>query len=341
MTVTPRSGRATAAGTQAQRRPSRLDEEERTLWGGLKSFWLKSNNDWIFNLAGFLAYNILVSFLPVVLVMLAVSSFVFAPEVAQTIQMALTNVLPVGGAGKQLVTTIRTQLETGGGPLFILGLLGSFWIGSRLFITMEDCFGIIYRLPSRGFIRQNMMAIAMSVLYVVVVPLVFLASTVSDDVASSLFGSASFEPFAARALGIGIAFVSAVLLFGTIYIVVPNRRIPWREVWVGTLGASVLLVLYQQIFPVYQTVFLKPNNYGSGSVLGLMVVIVIFFYYVAFILLLGAEFNSWAVGLRATPEQIPDLLYDVLVQHREPRGLGYVLSEEVDTIEIREGRPRR
>src|SRR5260221_4765140 len=104
--------------------------------------------------------------------MLAVSTFVFAPEVTKTIQTALINVLP-GGAGKELVTTIDTQLETGGGPLFILGLLGSFWIGSRLFITMEDCFGIIYRLPSRGFIRQNAMAIGMSVFYVVVVPLVF------------------------------------------------------------------------------------------------------------------------------------------------------------------------
>jgi membrane protein len=335
MTVTPRSGQARAAGVQAPRRPSRLRERERTLWDGIRSFWLKCNNDWIFNLTGFLAYGILVSFLPVVLVMLAVTNLVFAREVSETIQTALSNVLP-GDAGTQLVKAIHDRLEAGAGPLFILGLLASFWVGSRLFMTMEDCFGIIYRLPSRHLLRQNAMAIAMTVLYIILVPVVFLASTVSNNIASSLLGSASYEPVAARALGIGIAFVSAVVLFGAIYIVVPNRVIPWREVWVGTLGASVLLVLYQQIFPYYQTTFLRPNNYGSGSVLGLMVVIVIFFYYVAFILLLGAEFNSWAVGLRATPEEIPDLLYDVLVQHREPRGLGYVLREEVETIEIRE-----
>ncbi len=338
MTVKSRSGGTRAAAIRAKQPPSRFHQEERTLWDGIKSFYMKANNDWILNLAGFLAYNVLVSFLPVLLVLLAVTGWVLAgtaPDVAQTLQTALSNVLP-GNAGKQLVEALRLRLQAGADPLFLLGLLGSFFIGSRLFITMENCFGIIYRLPSRGVIRQNAMALLMSVVYLVLVPIVFLASTFSNDLASALFGASAFEGFAARALGLAIAFISAVLLFGTIYVVVPNREVPWREVWVGTLGASILLVLYQQIFPFYQQTFLKPDNYGSGSILGLMVVIVIFFYYVAFILLLGAEFNSWAVGLRATPEQIPDLLYDVLVEHREPRGLNYVLREEVDTVEIHE-----
>jgi membrane protein len=290
------------------------------------------------SLAGFLAYNVLVSFLPVVLVLLAISGFVLtsvSPDVAQVIQNAIQNALP-GDAGKELVDALRQRLEKGAGPIFVAGLLVAFWVGSRLFIAMGDCFGIIYRLPSRSLLRQNAMAFLMSVIYLVLVPIVFLASTLSNNLSHALFGGAAFEPFAQRALAIAIAFASAVLLFGTIYVVVPNRRVPWQEVWVGTLGASALLVLYQQIFPFYQQTFLRPDNYGSGSILGLLVVVVIFFYYVALIVLLGAEFNSWAVGLRAAPEELPDLLYDVLVEHREPRGLGYVLREEVDTIEIRE-----
>jgi YihY family inner membrane protein len=338
MTATPRTRTGRSAGTRTQQPPSRFQNEERTLWDGLKSFYMKVNNDWILNFSSLLAYNVLVSFLPVLLVLLAVTSWVLAgtaPDVTAAVQKALSAVLP-GDAGGNLIKTLHQRLLSGGDVLFWLGLIASFFIGSRLFITMENCFGIIYRLPSRGLIRQNAMAFAMSLLYLVLVPVVFLASTLSTNIAQALFGSSSMQGFAAWALGIAIAFVSAVLLFGAIYVVVPNREIPWREVWVGTLGASVLLVLYQQIFPFYQQTFLKPNNYGSGSVLGLMVVIVIFFYYVALIILLGAEFNSWAVGLRATPEQIPDLLYDVLVEHREPRGLGYVLREEVDTVEIRE-----
>lgn len=336
MTVTPRSGASRSAEGRMPQSPTRFRTEERNLWGGLKSFYMKVNNDWILNLAGFLAYNVLVSFLPVLLVLLAVTTlFLSGSDAANAVQTALSSVLP-GDAGKELVTTLANRLKSGADPLYLLGVIASFFIGSRLFITMENCFGIIYRLPSRGVIRQNAMAFVMSLIYLVLVPIVFLASTVSNGIAGSLFAGSSIEGVAARVIGIGIAFFSAVLLFGMAYTVVPNRQIPWREVWVGTLGASVLLVLYQQIFPFYQQTFLKPNNYGSGSVLGLMVVIVIFFYYVAFILLLGAEFNSWAVGLRATPEQIPDLLYDVLVQHREPRGLGYVLREEVDTVEIQE-----
>jgi membrane protein len=334
MTVTPRSGRASAAGTQTQQPPSRLREEGQTIWDGLKSFWMKVNNDWIFNLAGMLAYNVLLSFLPLVLVLLAVTGLLLPREISQTFQTALSNLLP-GDTGVKLIEALRARLDDSATLLVVAGVLAAFYTGSRLFVTTEDCFDIIYRLPSRGLLRQNAMALVMLLIYLVLVPLVFLASTLSDSLATALFGGGAIEPAMARVISIGIAFLSALLLFGTIYIVIPNRHVPWREVWVGTLGASALLVLYEQVFPIYQDLFLKPNNYGSGSVLGLMVVIVIFFYYVAFIVLLGAEFNSWAVGLRATPEELPDLLYDVLVKHREPRGLGYVLREEVDTIEIR------
>ncbi|MGH2487138.1 MAG: hypothetical protein ACRDHE_14105, partial [Ktedonobacterales bacterium] len=40
---------------------------------GLWEFWQKANNDWIFNLAAMLAYNFLVSIIPVGLLLLAIA----------------------------------------------------------------------------------------------------------------------------------------------------------------------------------------------------------------------------------------------------------------------------
>ena len=272
-----------------------------------------------------MAYNLLISVFPLVLGLLAVTNYLLgkaAPAAGQAIVSALVSVLP-GNVAAPLVTIAQTRLPNTFDPLVIFSIVAALVIGSRLFVVMENCFGIIYRLPSRSIIRQNVIAVFMLLLYLILVPVVFLASSIATGLTSAIDLSQSpLQSFIAHALSLFIAFVSAVLLFGAIYIVIPNRIVPWREVWVGTLGASALVLLYQQVFPIYETLFLKPSNYGSGSILGLAVVIVIFFYYVAFIVLLGAEFNSFAVGLRATPEDIPTLLYDILIQHTEPSLLG-------------------
>lgn len=306
---------------------SRLHEEERGFFGGVRAFWKKANNDWVFNLASFLAYNLLVSVFPLLIALLAVTSYILgkiSPAASQSIINAVIGLLP-GDVAAPLITVAQTRLPDAFDPLVLFTLIAALIVGSRLFVVMENCFGIIYRLPSRSLLRQNLMAVFMLLLYLVLVPIVFLASSIANGLTSAVdMNHSSLQGVVTHALSLLIAYVSAVLLFGAIYIVVPNRRIPWREVWVGTLGASVLVLLYQQLFPIYESLFLKPSNYGSGSILGLAVVIVVFFYYVAFIVLLGAEFNSFAVGLRATPEDIPTLLYDVLIEHTEPSLLGFV-----------------
>jgi uncharacterized BrkB/YihY/UPF0761 family membrane protein len=69
------------------------------------------------------------------------------------------------------------------------------------------------------------------------------------------------------------------------------------------------LVLFQLIFPIYETLALRPDNYGS--VAAFAIVILLYFYYLAFILLLGAEVNSWASGQRETAGDIAAILHEV------------------------------
>src|SRR5262249_47190231 len=89
---------------------------------------------------------------------------------------------------------------------------------------------------------------------------------------------------------------SAFVLFSAIYIVVPNRRMRRGQVGPGAILATVLLIPYVSLFPLYASLLLRPGNYGS--VAGFAIVILIFFYYLGFILLLGAELNSWIAGRR-------------------------------------------
>ena len=66
-----------------------------------------------------------------------------------------------GGGGKvishtrsQLVNTVATHLRESADWLLLVGVLTSIITGSRLFITLESCFGIIFRLRARHPILQ-------------------------------------------------------------------------------------------------------------------------------------------------------------------------------------------
>ncbi|MBF6589291.1 MAG: YihY/virulence factor BrkB family protein [Ktedonobacterales bacterium] len=316
-----RAGGRQATTTREGEAPSGLKGWLRPRLKTLGSFWTKINNDWIMNLSGLLAYNFLMSIFPILLVLLALAGFVLnaiSPGSMLQLERHIGTALPGGAALFQAKTLAK--LGQSAGLVFLIGLVTSIITGSRLFITLENCFGVIFRLRGRDVLHQNMMAIGMLFIYVVLVPIVFLASLLTTAIAQLVFpgGSAGFGGFLIQLAGIGTGFLVAVLLFGVIYVVVPNRPVEWREVWRGTLAAAALFVVYEILFPIYESFFLKPGNYGSLA--GFAIVILVFFFYLAFILLLGAEINSWAAGQRQTAGDITALIHEVQA-HNTTRGV--------------------
>jgi YihY family inner membrane protein len=287
----------------------------------LVSFWIKISNDWIFNLAGVLAYNLLLSVFPILLLLLAITSFALdglSPGSQMRLQAILQQALPDGTA-TNLLYHVTITLHHSAPLLLVIGLIFALINGSNLFVVLENCLGIIFKLRGRNPIRQRLMAFAMLLLYVVVIPIMVLSSIVPAALVRFL-GIASKNQTAAlfvQAAGVGLSVVSALLLFGVLYLIVPNRRVGPGEIWKGTVVATLLLVLYDVVFPLYVGVFLQPQNYGTAA--GFAIVILIFFYYLAFILLLGAEINSWAAGQRETAGSLMAILHEVQA-HNTTRG---------------------
>lgn len=291
----------------------------------LLRFWQKIGNDWVFNLSGMLAYNILMTMFPILLALLAIAGFILntiSPGSEQQLIRAIANALPGGaaGTGGVVAEVALNNLRRQAGVLFLIGVLASIFTGSRLFIAMENCFGVIFRLRGRNLIRQNLVAIGMLLLYMALVPILFLASIVPTAILNAIQASgagSTVNGLLFHVTGLIVAFVVALVLFSAIYIVVPNRPVRFCEVWKGTLLASGLLVLYEIVFPIYESVALRPDSYGS--VAAFAIVILIFFYYLALILLLGAEVNSWASGQRETASDIAAILHEVQA-HNTTRG---------------------
>lgn len=276
-------------------------------------FWQKANNDWIFNLAATLAYNFLVSIIPIALLLLAIAGYFVGnvqPGGATALQHALASVFP-NHLGASLVGAVAQHLRDSAPIFFILGIGTSLFTGSGLFVGIENCFGVVFRLRGRDLVHLNVMAISMLLLYIVLVPLLFLGSIVPAAIlrAANVGAQGSFGAFLFQAAGVAMTFVVAFVLFGTIYVIVPNMHVHWREALRGTAVASSLLVLYEIAFPIYVSLLLHPGNYGS--VAGFLLVILLFFYYLSFILLLGAEVMSWSAGQRRTLSDITGILHEV------------------------------
>ena len=327
---------------EERRRSRELQRAEKEAKRGLSTaggFWTKINNDWIFNLSGMLAYTILMSAFPILLVLLAIGGLILGPAghgSQASLQASIEKALPAG-TGRDLLTNVTHNLNKSAGLLFIIGIVVAVVSGSGLFIAMENCFGIIFRLRSRDMLHQRLMAAGMLLLYVVLIPIILLASIVPSVIirAQPVGKLGPVGAFLIQAAGDVFSVLVACVLFGAVYIVVPNRPVHWREVWKGTLVAAVLLVLYQALFPIYVSTFLHPSNFGSTA--GFAVVILLFFYYFAFILLLGAEVNSWASGQRAAAGTINAIMHEVQAHNTTRGAAGPTAGTQQEDLDSGEG----
>ncbi|MGZ6390243.1 MAG: YihY/virulence factor BrkB family protein [Ktedonobacterales bacterium] len=297
----------------------------------LMAFWTKINNDWIFDFSGELAYSFLMSIFPILVAILGIIGLVLGAissatkeQVINSIGNGLASALPQTGTGGQsfghtIVAQALASFTQSAGVLFVFGLVVALFTGSRIFVTLEKQFGVIFRLRGRDPVHQNLMAIGMVLLYTVLVPVVLLGSTIPSAIISALHLDTTNPvlSFGYEVLGVLAGLVAALFLFAAIYIVVPNRPVKLKEVWLGTLVAAGLLVLYELLFPWYQSTFLKPGHYGA--IFGYAIVLLVFFYYLGFIVLFGAEVNSWMAGQRQTAAPLEGILHE-LQAHNTTRG---------------------
>ncbi len=282
----------------------------------LSALWAKINNDWVLNLAAMLAYNLLMSMVPILAMLLSFFGLFLsglAPGVEQEFINQVGNAVP---GGRDFIEPALRRLAASSGVFAVITIVLSAWFGSRLFVVIDQCFGIIYRLPPRGFVRQNMIALVMVCIFVILIPILLAVSAAPSFLSTHLVDRLLGDSLAARiwlVIATGLAgLLIAFLLFLVMYVVIPNRPLRIRDAWKGALVAGALLEVYIIAFPFYTTLFLQPESYGSAT--GFAILVLVFFYYFGVILLLGAEINSFLAGQRQTATGLSGILYELQVR---------------------------
>jgi membrane protein len=251
------------------------------------------------NLATLVAWNMLFSFFPIIILAALLASLIPAHGVGigQDLTQAIAKALP-GGNGAAVVKALKS-FHHNSGLLLIVAVVGLLWSGSSLFGAMDQAFASLSQTPTRSFIPQKLMSFGMIVLFACLLVLVVLSSSLLAVIKSlPAIPSLLTHGPAGLIFQIVLAIVAGTILFGAIYFLVPKARRHPRTVIPGALTAAVLFEALSLIFPLYFKLAHGFRTYGTSF--SLFFLILAYAFLLAQITVIG-----FAVVLEGEPQPQP------------------------------------
>src|SRR5690606_8948513 len=90
-------------------------------------------------------------------------------------------------------------------------------------------------------------------------------------------------------INIGLTFLVITTLFGTIFGVLPDARLRFRDIAGGAIFTALLFMLGRYLISLYMLYSAPASAYGAA---GAIIVLLLWIYYSAAILYFGAEFTK-------------------------------------------------
>jgi len=136
-------------------------------------FYWKAYRDNLTGLSAMVAYNMLLSILPLALLALFIAGQVLKSSgLESSVLSDLHRIFPT--AADRTLTSALRQIQNNSGGFGIAALIASIWIGSSFWGALETAFSRIYAVDGRSWLQQKRFAVVM-----LVVVLLFMAATVA------------------------------------------------------------------------------------------------------------------------------------------------------------------
>ncbi len=266
------------------------------LWSLLKQTVAEWQRDKVSRLAAALAYYTTFSLAPVLVIVIAIASFLFEQSTVQTrIIEQMQGLLGENAAGLiEEMLTSRSASEDGlWATIISIGLLIAG--ASGLFIQLQDALNTVWNVVPREnqgiwkLVRDRLLSFGM-VLAIGFLLLVSLMLSAGLTAVSTMFSDMLFGwDLGWQILNAALSFGIITLLFGLIYKILPDARISWGDVWIGAAITALLFTLGKTLIGLYLGNSSVASAYGAA---GSFVVLLLWIYYSAQILLFGAEFTQ-------------------------------------------------
>jgi len=259
----------------------------------LKELYRKTVDDDIRNGAAVLGFYLMLAIFPAMIFVLSVIAYLPIPNVDQAIMDLLRQAVPASAADMFAGVVQEVTQEQRGG-LLSFGLLAALWATSTGMYAIMQQLNIAYDVDEgRGFLRARLVAIALSLLFVVLVvggfSLIVLGGQIQEWLGARFgFGDALL---AFLIVFRWVIIVGGLLLaFSVIYYLAPNVEQKFKFITAGSVVGVVVLLVASLAFAWYTQNF---GNYDAtyGSV-GAVMVLMMWLYIAGLAILFGSEINA-------------------------------------------------
>ena len=240
------------------------------------------------HLAAMIAYYALLSFVPLLFLLLFPLQFVGQQTESSFLIRQLSQAFP-----GQSVSDIVQVVNDLRGPASTLGLIGLgilLWSSLGLLSAIGSALNIIYEVPNRPFLQQKGQTLVLVLGSIIGLFTLLTATTAlsawAKDYADSIFGLLSIEEL----LGLAFSSVVTIAFLFVVYRYIPNTTITSKEVVPGVIFSTIAMQAGFFCLPLYVDVI---DTVASLKALGGIVVLLVWFFLMGNILLLGAEINWW------------------------------------------------
>lgn len=206
------------------------------------------DDDSVYFSAAAIAFNLLVTILPLALLMFTLSGLAFqgSEELRVIIREWMVDAGPLVPEG--MVRDLQSTLSSasGAGITGLLGVITLLWLVSRLFGTIRTAFDRVFdvpegRNPILGKLFDFLLALLVSISLFSASVMTTLALLVRDSPAGQIAGQ---WPLVGSLIGTGSArilgWVFVTLLYFMLFWAAPNRRVSLRQAGAATVLAALL-----------------------------------------------------------------------------------------------------
>lgn len=285
------------SGPRQATRPGVTGMKARDLYELLKTSFQNWNDDKVPRLGAALAYYMIFSLGPLLVIIIAVASLLFGKDAAsgQINQEISQTVGPsVGRAIEDILQNANESASSGWAAL--IGVVTLLIGASGVFAQLQDALNTIWRVqpkPGRGWlgiIYDRFLSFVM----VLGCCLILILSVVLNTTLTAV--SHWWTPVVAASISVPllqvinnlISLIVLLFLFALVYKVLPDVQLTWKDVWSGAAVTALLFTVGNYLLGLYLGRYSGVSAFGAASSL---VFILLWVYYTSQIILFGAEFT--------------------------------------------------
>lgn len=242
-----------------------------------------------------LAFYSILSLAPLMLLAVAIVAMVVGHSTAQDQIIGQVE----GMIGKEGGNAVRGMIEHAQQPASstfasIVGVITVLFGASGVFGELRASLNTIWDVkpaPGGGIwttVKQRFFSFGM-VLAVGFLLLVSLVLSATLAAFGKFFdGILPLPEFVLSGINFAVSLAGIAFLFALIFKYVPERKIAWKDVWVGAITAAFFFTLGKYLIGLYLGKAAVGSAYGAA---GSLIVVIVWVYYSSMIFLFGAEFT--------------------------------------------------